>query len=397
MYLEHFGLRECPFGIDNDPRFTYFGEQHREAISSLYVSILEGRGISAVIALPGMGKTTLVNYLLLRVQERATICRLEYPYRRRVDLMGGILSGLGLDAGEERDYQQIQQLERFCVQQANLGRKTVLFVDEAQALSVESMEQLRLISNLRHRGKPINEILLAGHPSLAHAIRFPELQALRQRIGVMTHIKPFDEGGVRKYVAHRLQVAGRSEPVFRSDALEVAAYLSQGIPRNINHLCHNAMMLACAEEESRVSEESVWEAGEEMRLDIEFAQQEPTRPYAQSTPEAALVSGLGQLPFALRRRPVLPSERVAAGMARRAALQYDVEAGGGDRPASLEEGAYHGADTATELAVHEQYERPETNEQQQPADFLSGGIPLRERSRPRPSTGRGRFGRRSRH
>ena len=397
MYLEHFGLRECPFGIDNDPRFTYFGEQHREAISSLYVSILEGRGISAVIALPGMGKTTLVNYLLLRVQERATICRLDYPYRRRADLMGGILSGLGLDGGEERDYQQIQLLERFCVQQAGLGRKTVLFVDEAQALSIESMEQLRLISNLRHRGKSINEILLAGHPSLAHAIRFPELQALRQRIGVLTHIKPFDDAGVRKYVAHRLQVAGRSEPVFRSDALEVAAYLSQGIPRNINHLCHNAMMLACAEGESRVSEESMWEAGEEMRLDIEFAQQEPMRPYAQPTPEAALVSGLGQLPVALRRRPVLPSERVAAEMARRAAQQHDAEAGGGDGLARLE-GAHHGADTSIELAVHEQYGRSEPPEPQQAADFLSAGIPAsRERSRPRPSTGRGRFGRRSRH
>jgi type II secretory pathway predicted ATPase ExeA len=380
MYLEHFGLRECPFGIDNDPRFTYFGEQHREAISSLYVSILEGRGISAVIALPGMGKTTLVNYLLLRVQDRATTCRLDYPYRRRVDLMGGILSGLGLDGGEERDYQQIQLLERFCVQQASMGRKTVLFVDEAQALSVESMEQLRLVSNLRHRGKPINEILLAGHPSLAHAIRFPELQALRQRIGVLTHIKPFDEAGVRKYVAHRLQVAGRSEPVFRSGALEAAAYLSQGIPRNINHLCHNAMMLACAEEESRVSEESVWEAGEEMRVDIEFAQQEPTRPYARPTPEAALVSGLGQLPFALRRRPVVPSERIAAEMARRSALalQHDAEAGGGD--------------AANELASYEQDERHE-----QQVDFTSSGIASsRERSRPRPSTGRGRFGRRSR-
>jgi general secretion pathway protein A len=382
MYLEHFSLRESPFGIEGDPRFTYFGEQHREAISSLYVSILEGRGISAVIAQPGMGKTTLVNYLLTRLRDRSTICRLEYPYRRRADLMGGILAGLGLDANEERDFQQIRLLERFCIEQARIGRKVLLFVDEAQALSVESMEQVRLVSNLRDRGKTIVEIVLAGHPSLAHAIRFPELQALRQRIGVMTHIEPFDEAGVRKYVAHRLQVAGRADPVFRCEALEVIAYLSQGIPRNINHLCHSAMMLACAQEETRVSEETVWEAGDEMRLDIEYAREEGA--FAEAPPQSGpvSVSGLGQLPAGLRPKLVAPSERIAAEMTRRSELEQRR----GAEPAAASGEEPHPDDILKEL---DSYDRA--------PDVVSTSIPLqRDHSRPRPPLGRGRFGRRSR-
>jgi type II secretory pathway predicted ATPase ExeA len=378
MYLEHFSLQESPFGIDSDPRFTYFGEQHREALSSLYVSILEGRGISAVIAQPGMGKTTLVNYLLARLQDRSTICRLEYPYRRRSDLMGGILAGLGLDSSEERDFHQIRLLERFCIEQARTGRKTLLFVDEAQALSVESMEQVRLVSNLRDRGKTIVEIVLAGHPSLAHAIRFPELQALRQRIGVMTHIEPFDEAGVRKYVAHRLQVAGRTDPVFRCEALEVVAFLSQGIPRNINHLCHSAMMLACAQEDSRVSEDTVWEAGEEMRLDLEFTPGElvPADPVTQAGP--APVSGLSQLPGQLRPKPVAPSERIAAEMIRRAEPDHGEAARDSGEPVP--------GDILKEL---DSYDRQ--------SDFVSSNTsPLRDRARPHPPAGRGRFGRRSR-
>lgn len=385
MYLEHFKLQENPFGIDSDPRFTYFGEQHREAISSLYVSILEGRGICAVIALPGMGKTTLVNYLLRRLEDRTTVCRLEYPYRRRADLMGGILAGLGLDSSEDRDFQQIRLLEKFCAEQAAKGRKTLLFVDEAQALSVESMEQVRLVSNLRDRGKPIVEIVLAGHPSLAHAIRFPELQALRQRIGVMTHIEPFDEACVRKYVAHRLQIAGRTDPLFRCEALEVVAYLSQGIPRNINHLCHSALMLAFAQDESRVSEETVWEAGEEMRLDIEYAQDDSARPKAPSGP--ASVSGLSELAAAFRPPPPVPSERVAAELARRSSAQ--AESGGA---AAVEQPAARGSE-----------QKPDSEDSSQelagyhgPGDLVSTDIPLaRERTRPR-SPVRGRFGRRSR-
>jgi hypothetical protein len=193
------------------------------------------------------------------------------------------------------------------------------------------MEQVRLVSNLRHRGKPIVEIVLAGHPSFAHAIRFPEMQALRQRIAVIAHIEPFDEAGVRKYVAHRLQVAGRADPVFRYEALEVAAYLSQGIPRNINHLCHGAMLLACAQEESRVSEETVWDAGEEMRLDLEYAREGATRPAADFT--VAPVSGLSQLPPDLQPKPLVPSDRVAAALARRSARPPQ-RAGGIERAAA---------------------------------------------------------------
>ncbi len=382
MYLEHFKLQENPFAIDSDPRFTYFGEQHREAISSLYVSILESRGICAVIALPGTGKTTLVNYLLLRLRDRTTVCRLDYPYRRRADLMGGILAGLGLDAIEERDFQQMRLLERFCVEQMARGRKTLLFVDEAQALSVESMEQVRLISNLRDRGKPIVEIVLAGHPSLAHAIRFPELQALRQRIGVMAHIEPFDEAGVRKYVAHRLQVAGRTDPLFRGEALEVVAYLSQGIPRNINHLCHSAMMLSCAQEESRVSEETVWEAGEEMRLDIEHAEQDRPRP--DGAPSSEPVSGLTQLAAAFRPPVPVPSQRVANEMARRSAAPSVRETEPGDVDLEVVEGQLLLPGDAAK----------ESGSYHSPVPHASSNTPaVREHARPR--LGR-RFGRRSR-
>jgi type II secretory pathway predicted ATPase ExeA len=171
MYLQHFGLREAPFGVASDRRFTFFGKEHREAISSLYVGILEGRGISAIVGRPGMGKTTLANYLLSRLKTKAVTCCLDYPFRRRSDLMCGILSELGLDGNEDRDFRQVKLLEAFCAEKSQEGRKTVLFVDEAQALSLDSLEQIRLLSNLRSNGKAVLEIVLAGHPCLADAIR----------------------------------------------------------------------------------------------------------------------------------------------------------------------------------------------------------------------------------
>ena len=278
MYLQHFGLREAPFGVASDWRFTFFGKEHREAISSLYIGILEGRGISTIVARPGMGKTTLTNYLLARLRTKAVTCRLDYPFRERSDLMCGILSELGLDSNEDRDFRQVKMLETFCAQRAQKGLKTVLFFDEAQALSLESLEQIRLLSNLRLRGKAAVEIVLAGHPCLADAIRSPELESLRQRIGVLTQIPPLDEESVRDYVAFRLKAAGQEKPLFTADALRAAASLTSGIPRNVNHLCHSAMLLACAQDHAQVSRESVLEAARELQLGAEFANDEPAPP-----------------------------------------------------------------------------------------------------------------------
>lgn len=263
MFLEHFELRGNPFEVTADARFLYFGPEHRDALSALYLSILEGRGLAALIAGAGMGKTTLLRYLAGRLKGRASVAFLSHPYSTRADLMGDLAKRLRLP-GEESEYQLMAQLQIYLRQLAQKRRKLVLLFDEGQSLSLEALEQVRLLSNLRTSNMNLLEIIVAGQTELEDVLRQPAMEAFRQRVTVTARLRPLDVGEVERYLYRRLKVAGRSEPLFEKAAIEAIAHESGGTPRNINQLCYKALALAWADGDNIVSEELVTEAAREM-------------------------------------------------------------------------------------------------------------------------------------
>ena len=275
MFLEHFGLQDNPFGVTADARYLYFSPEHKDALSALYLSIVEGRGLSALIAPAGMGKTTLLRYLAARLKDRAAVAFLPHPYRSRADLMGDLTKRLRLPA-DTSEFQQMAHLQRCLKSLAQQRRKLVLLFDEAQAMSDDALEQVRLLSNLRSTNMSLLEIVIAGQPELQDMLGRPELESFRQRVSSIARIGRLDAEQVRLYLERRLRVAGRAEPLFDAEAIQAITEATGGAPRAINQLCYRALALAWADGEPVVSAELIEEASRER--DWEPVARTPERP-----------------------------------------------------------------------------------------------------------------------
>ena len=230
---------------------------HREALASLIYGIESGCGFVSLIATPGSGKTTLLFEALNILRDKARIVFLFQTISTPLDLVRSLLSGLGF-----RDLQgnlvdlQIR-LKDILNEQYRLGKRVVVVVDEAQNLDDSVLEMVRMLSNFETARDKLIQIILAGQPQLADNIGSPELLQLRQRISIFARLKPFTLEETCLYIAHRLRIAGYSSdmPLFTKDALALIAQSSEGIPRNINNLCFNALSLGCALQQKPIDRE----------------------------------------------------------------------------------------------------------------------------------------------
>jgi type II secretory pathway predicted ATPase ExeA len=281
MFAERFGLTADPFRITADPSFLYFGQGHKDALSAVYLSVLESRGIGALTAPAGMGKTTLLRYLVGRLKGKAAAAFFPHPYQTRQDLMQEVMKRVGLGASGRAEFEQMNRLQQRLTELKRRGYRMLLLFDEGQALSDEALEQIRLLSNLHSTNLNLLEIIIAGQPELEDKLRESRHEALRQRISVMARVEPLREAEVAEYIAHRLSVVGRSEELFLPEAITVAAEVSGGIPRWLNHVCHGALTLAWADDLERVTADLVREASR----DLPRAE----RPATVSRPEASRV------------------------------------------------------------------------------------------------------------
>src|SRR6202045_4425342 len=247
MFLDFYGLREQPFGISPDPRYLYFSPGHREALASLFYGIETGRGFLALIAEPGMGKTSLLFQLVERLKGSIRSAFLFQTQCDSRELLRYLLEALGVEGGPEADLVQLHsRLNQFLLAEATAGRRVVVFIDEAQNLSDSALETVRLFSNFEATDRKLFQIVLAGQPELARRLNNPRLAQLRQRIAVLTGLKRLSARETLEYIHHRLEIAGYDGPEgFTSDSVELIAKGSQGIPRNINNISFNAMPLAC--------------------------------------------------------------------------------------------------------------------------------------------------------
>jgi type II secretory pathway predicted ATPase ExeA len=256
--LDFYHLREQPFGVTPDPAYLYPSQTHRDALASLSSGIMADRGFMALIAEPGMGKTTLLYQLL---DEWRNSSRTVFLFQTQCDsreFFRYVLGELGIDAEQMGLAAMHHTLNEILFEEMLAGKRFILVVDEAQNLNESVLETVRLLSNFETPHTKLLQIVLAGQPQLTGSLAQPRLAQLRQRIAVLSHLAPLTAEETVCYVEHRLKVAGYcGEPLFAPDALEIISLRSQGIPRNINNICHNSLSVAHAQECPRVTSEIV--------------------------------------------------------------------------------------------------------------------------------------------
>ena len=276
MFLEFFGLQEQPFGMTPDPAYLYASPTHSEALASLSNGIAENRGFFALIAEPGMGKTTLLYHLMEKLRDTSRTVLVFQTQCNSREFIEYILQELGVDIKGMGLVAMHGQLNEILFEELLAGKRFVLVVDEAQNLDDSVLESVRMLSNFETHNAKLLQIILAGQPRLGAKLAQPQLSQLRQRIAVVSRLEPFTAEETGLYIAHRLKVAGHcGEPIFDPPSVSLIARLSRGIPRNINNICYNALFLAYSRGHRMVNPEIVEEVV--TRLDLEPIVSEPVR------------------------------------------------------------------------------------------------------------------------
>jgi len=271
MVLNYYNLRDQPFGVTPDPRYLYSSASHREALASLTYGIRSRRGFMSLIAKPGMGKTTILFQLLSQLEGSARTVFLFQTLCSPKELLRDLLRDLGIaDAAGDTGHMQ-EQLNRVLTAEARQGRRVVVVIDEAQNLEDSALELLRMLSNFETTSYKLMQIILAGQPQLREKLISPGLLQLRQRMSIFARLHPFNVEDTRLYIQHRLRVAGYDfkTPLFTPQAAALIAKYSEGIPRNINNICFNALSLGCVLKQKSIREEVVRECLADMEFEVE--------------------------------------------------------------------------------------------------------------------------------
>ncbi len=271
MVLEYYNLKEQPFGVTPDPRYLYPSPTHREALASLSYAIRSGRGFMSIIAKPGMGKTTILFQLLSQLEGSTRTVFLFQTLCRPEELLRGLLRNLDVvDEGGDAVRMQ-EQLNNVLLAEARQGRRVVVVIDEAQNLEDSALELVRMLSNFETTSDKLMQIILSGQPQLRKKLASPQLLQLRQRISIFARLQPFSVEETNLYIRHRLRVAGYDfeTPLFTPRAEALIAKYSEGIPRNINNICFNALSLGCVLKQKSIREEVIRESLDDLSLGAE--------------------------------------------------------------------------------------------------------------------------------
>jgi len=267
VYEAFFGFREKPFHVTADPAFLYPSREHQEALAHLMYGIRERLGFIMITGEVGTGKTTLAKTLVGRLEGPIRSALVLNPTLSASQLLRTVLRDFGLESGEGPALPRSRSdllvaVEQFLLRQAESDGTAVLIIDEAQALSVSTLEQVRLLSNVETAKRKLLQIVLIGQPELDQRLaKDARLRALQQRIAVRYRVQPLRPEEVAEYVVHRLQAAGPDGAArFTEGAVAAVARLSGGVPRRINLLCDQALVAAFVRESRAIDETMVEEA-----------------------------------------------------------------------------------------------------------------------------------------
>jgi len=271
MLLQYFGFQEEPFGASSDPRCWYPSHTHREAWASLEYGYHGNRGFTAMIAPPGMGKTTLLFRFLESIRESARtvfLFDIDADCEPR-DFIGYILRDIGITPGQSSS-EMHEQFSMALLKETRAGRKFVIVIDEAQNLSDVVLERVRLLTNFETSCGKLLQVVLSGQPQLSDKLMQASLVQLRQRVSTVCHIDPLSKEETVAYIDYRLKQAGYDgDQLFTNDALELISETSQGTPRIINNLCFNSLSLCRAMNKKQVNGRMVSEAIADLQLTLQ--------------------------------------------------------------------------------------------------------------------------------
>jgi putative secretion ATPase (PEP-CTERM system associated) len=276
MYQRFFGLRENPFNVNPDPRYLYLTRQIQEALAGLTYGIQNRKGFILLTGEVGTGKTTLLNRLLdwLHEQRVATA----FIFNSRLDenqLFDFMMAEFEIPCESREKSQVLMRLNHWLLDRYRAGETAVLVVDEAQNLSSDVLEEIRLLTNLETSTEKLLQIVLTGQPELEEKLKTPHLRQLRQRITLRCHTSSLSLEETFGYIAERLRIAGaNSEPIFSKEAIQTVHMYSRGIPRVVNLLCEHSLINAYVDSLRPVPAHLVEEVAQEFQLD----QADPTSP-----------------------------------------------------------------------------------------------------------------------
>jgi len=247
MYEDHFGLSERPFQLTPDPKYWFDSATHRKAMAYLGYGLAQGEGFIVITGDIGAGKTTLVGHLTARIDPaNLRVISLVSSAIEADDLLRVVANGLGVSDVPRNKADLLAAIERGLNAVARTGRRTLLIVDEAQALPLPALEELRMLSNFQAGGKALLQIFLLGQPEFRERLHGSySLEQLRQRVMALHHLEPMGEEEVADYIGHRLQVAGwQGQPDFAEDAFPLLYRATDGVPRRVNQLMGRVMLHA---------------------------------------------------------------------------------------------------------------------------------------------------------
>jgi general secretion pathway protein A len=267
MYHEHFGLVRSPFEMTPDPAFLVLGDTHREGLATLVYAVRSRKGFVLLTGEVGTGKTTLLHALLAQLDRDAASAFLFNPRLGPLDFFRMVFEEFGIEEKCETKAEYLLALNRFLIDRLERDLPTLLIVDEAQNLSPEMLEEIRLLSNLETPSSKLLQIMLVGQPELADLLARPELRQLRQRIVLRHRLRPFTEQETSHYVDERLRLAGYTgKALFKNSALRELYRVTGGVPRLINVVCDGALLLGYGRELATLDADAIREVARDLEL-----------------------------------------------------------------------------------------------------------------------------------
>ncbi|MDJ0786652.1 MAG: AAA family ATPase [Myxococcota bacterium] len=267
MYREFYGLVRRPFEMTPDPAFLYLGDAHKEGLATLLYGVQARKGFTLLSGEVGTGKTTLLHALLSQLDPDTLSAFIFNPRLEPLDFFRLLFDELGIETPCHTKAEYLLTLNHFLIERLEKDQPTLLIVDEAQNLSAEMLEEIRLLSNLETPTSKLIQIMLVGQPELWEMLSRPELRQLRQRIVLRYALRPFDAAETAQYVEERLRLAGfTGKEIFKKKALKELYAVTQGTPRLINVVCDGALLLGFSKEKPVLGAEEIREVARDLDL-----------------------------------------------------------------------------------------------------------------------------------
>jgi type II secretory pathway predicted ATPase ExeA len=258
MYETFYGMRERPFALTPDPSFLFMSSKHSLALSMLEYSLMGQAGFTVVTGEIGSGKTTLIRRFLTRAGNGINLGVVSNTHAGFGDLLQWILLAFELESEGPDKATRYQAFADYLVSQYSAGKQTILIIDEAQNLTIDALEELRLLSNINSGRNQLIQMILVGQPELLEKLRSAELTQFAQRIAVHYHLTPLSNVETRDYIRHRLHVAGVHYNLFDEPAIAAVFHFSNGVPRLINSLCDMALVYGYAQGRREIDIDVIW-------------------------------------------------------------------------------------------------------------------------------------------